>query len=187
MSPVQAVHRSEAATSLALACDGSELSIWDLECRQKQYQAKGNKPNRIGLVDKPCNTAVAFLPGSDGQKVVVGTAYHKLRVYDVKSKRPALDMQFGEAKVTALAPQSNGQQLLLCCAAVAACVLQLMWALAKNHCGVRHSMCIVHALSTLLTCPLLPLPASNRLLDVVLEMALYSCVPSLHFGVHQIH
>lgn len=97
-----------------MACNGSELSIWDLEQRQKQYQAKGNKPNRIGLVDKPWNTAVAFLPGSDGQKVVVGTAYHKLRVYDVKSKRPALDMQFGEAKITALAPQSNGQCFGFC-------------------------------------------------------------------------
>lgn len=116
------MHSCEAATSIALACNGSELSLWDLERRQKQYQAKGNKPNRIGLVDKPWNTAVAFLPGSDGQKVAVGTAYHKLRIYDVKSKRPALDMQFGESKVTALAPQSNGQQFLLCCAAVGACV-----------------------------------------------------------------
>lgn len=82
-----------------------------MEQQQKQYQAKGNKPNRIGLVDKPWNTAVAFLPGSDGQKIVVGTAYHKLRIYDVKSKRPAVDMQFGEAKVTALAPQSDGESL----------------------------------------------------------------------------
>ena len=116
MCPVQAVHGGESDTNVALACHGSELSIWDLEQSQKQYQAKGNKPNRIGLVDKPWNTAVAFLPGSNGQKIAVGTAYHKLRIYDVKSKRPALDMQFGEAKITALAPQSNGQYL--CCFAV---------------------------------------------------------------------
>lgn len=106
---LQAVHRGGSATSIALACHGSELSIWDVEQQHKQYQAKGNKPNRIGLVDKPWNTAVAFLPGSDGQKVAVGTAYHKLRIYDVKAKRPALDMQFGEAKITALAPQSSGE------------------------------------------------------------------------------
>ena len=91
-----------------------------MQQQQKQYQAKGNKPNRIGLVDKPWNTAVAFLPGSEGQKIAVGTAYHKLRIYDVKSRRPALDMQFGEAKVTALAPQSNGESF--CFARVGACV-----------------------------------------------------------------
>ncbi len=64
------------------------------------------------MVDKPWNTAATFLPGSDGQKVVVGTAYHKLRLYDVKSRRPALDIEFGEAKVTALAAQTNGTLLV---------------------------------------------------------------------------
>lgn len=103
------MHASQAATHIALACNGSELSIWDLQKQQKSYHAKGNKPNRIGLVDKPWNTTAAFLPGSDGQRVVVGTAYHKLRLYDVKSRRPALDLEFGEAKVTALAPQGNGK------------------------------------------------------------------------------
>ena len=105
---LQAVDISKAARLVALACNGSELSIWDLQQQQRSYQAKGNKPNRIGLVDKPWNTAVAFLPGSDGQKVVVGTAYHKLRLYDVKSRRPALDLEFGEAKITALAAEDNG-------------------------------------------------------------------------------
>ena len=107
--PLQAVNQSESVTSIALACHGSELSIWDVGQQKKLYQAKGNKPNRIGLVDKPWNTAAAFLPSSDGKMVAVGTAYHKLRIYDVKSRRPALDMQFGEAKITALAAQSNGK------------------------------------------------------------------------------
>ncbi|KAA6423488.1 MAG: hypothetical protein FRX49_06548 [Trebouxia sp. A1-2] len=106
-----AVHARDTATHIALACNGSELGIWDLQKQQRSYHAKGNKPNRIGLVDKPWNTAAAFLPGSDGQKVVLGTAYHKLRLYDVKSRRPALDIDFGEAKVTALAAQTNGMQV----------------------------------------------------------------------------
>ncbi|DBA78806.1 TPA: hypothetical protein ACH3X1_008702 [Trebouxia sp. C0004] len=106
-----AVHASDTATHIALACNGSELGVWDLQKQQRSYHAKGNKPNRIGLVDKPWNTCAAFLPGSDGQKVVVGTAYHKLRLYDVKSRRPALDIEFGEAKVTALAAQTNGMQV----------------------------------------------------------------------------
>ena len=109
---LQAVHASDTGAHIALAGNGSELGIWDLQKQQRSYHAKGNKPNRIGLVDKPWNTAAAFLPGSYGQKVVVGTAYHKLRLYDVKSRRPAVDIEFGEAKVTALAAQTNGTLLV---------------------------------------------------------------------------
>ena len=105
---LQATYATDASMDVAFACNGSELGIWNLQTQQQSYHAKGNKPNRIGLVDRPWNTAAAFLPGSEGQKVVVGTAYHKLRLYDVKSRRPALDMEFGDAKITALAAQSNG-------------------------------------------------------------------------------
>ena len=93
----------------ALACEGSELGIWDLQLQQRSYHAKCGKPNMIRLVDKPHNTAVAFLPGSHGHRLVVGTAYHKLRLYDLKSKRPGLDLEFGEAKITAIAPQRDGE------------------------------------------------------------------------------
>ena len=130
---LQAVHKGSSGANIALACHGSELSIWDLQQGQKQYQAKGNKPNRIGLVDKPWNTAAAFLPGSEGQRVAVGTAYHKLRIYDVKSKRPALDMEFGEAKITTLAPQSNGQQRLFALQLVNTCAYFVL-AFARHSC-----------------------------------------------------
>ena len=104
---LQAVN--EASTQAALACHGSELGIWDLQQQQQSYHAKGGKPNKLRLVDKPHNTALAFLPDSNSQRVVVGTAYHKLRVYDIKSRRPALEMEFGEARITAVAPESNGK------------------------------------------------------------------------------
>ena len=52
-----------------MGCRGTELGIWDLATRQRSYLAKGAKPNRIGLVDPPCNTAVAFVPGSSATKV----------------------------------------------------------------------------------------------------------------------
>ena len=104
---VQAV--DEACGHAALACEGSELGIWDLQQQQRSYHAKGGKPNKIRLVDKPHNTAVAFLAGSLGQRLLVGTAFHKLRLYDLKSRRPALDLSFGEAKITAVAPQGDGK------------------------------------------------------------------------------
>lgn len=104
---LQAVN--EPSTQVALACHGSELGIWDLQRQQRSYHAKGGKPNKLRLVDKPHNTAVAFLPDSNSQRVIVGTAYHKLRLYDIKSRRPALEMEFGEARITAVAPERNGK------------------------------------------------------------------------------
>lgn len=98
----------EETGQLAVACEGSELSLWSLATQQRTYQAKGAKPNRIGLMDKPWNTAVAFLPGSGARRLVVGTGQHKVRVYQVSQKRPLLSVEFGEGKVTALAPLADG-------------------------------------------------------------------------------
>ncbi len=64
---VQAV--DEDGRYLAVGNQGTELSIWDLQTQQRFYLAKGTKPNRIGLVDLASNTCVAFVPGTDGNKV----------------------------------------------------------------------------------------------------------------------
>ena len=53
----------------AFGCQGAELSIWDIETQQKSYSAKGAKPNRVGLMDLPDNTAVTFIPGSEAAEV----------------------------------------------------------------------------------------------------------------------
>ena len=46
-------------------------------------------------------------------QVVVGTGHHKLRLYDVAAKRrPALEVAFGDARVTALAAQADGARWL---------------------------------------------------------------------------
>lgn len=71
--------------------------------------AKGAKPNRVGLMDKPWNTAVAFLPGSQGKQIIVGTGQHKVRMYNVSQKRPVLSVEFGESRITALAPHPGGK------------------------------------------------------------------------------
>ena len=75
---------------------------------------------QLGLVDKPWNTALAFLPDAareapaaagssdsgSGNVLLVGTGYHKLRLYDVRAgKRPQAELAFGEARITALAPE----------------------------------------------------------------------------------
>lgn len=87
----------------------SHLSVWDLATQQKLYQAKGAKPNAIGLVDKPWDATVAYLVGDEGCRVAVGTGYHKVRVYDVKAqRRPVMEVSFGESRVTALTPDLDG-------------------------------------------------------------------------------
>lgn len=162
----QAVDEGEA--SLAVGCKGSELSVWDLATHQRSYLAKSAKPNRIGLVDPPNVTAVAFVPGSSATKVlplhaaerrcthlfdvlgavhhmaatslgkelstmnsytgcffftyccrvmkafwwaaqvVVGTLQHKVRLYDTRLRRPQLQLDFGEARITALVAEPSG-------------------------------------------------------------------------------
>jgi ribosome biogenesis protein NSA1 len=65
---MQAVDEDERL--LAVACRGTELTLWDLATRQRAYLAKSAKPDRVGLVEPPWCTAVAFVPGSSGTKVL---------------------------------------------------------------------------------------------------------------------
>lgn len=98
----------ESTSSIAFGCKGSELSVWTMK-GERTYLGKAAKPNRIGLVDKPWNTALAFLPSSRGKQIIVGTGQHKVRVYNLEQRRPKLSIDFGEAKITALAPQPDGE------------------------------------------------------------------------------
>ena len=113
---------------LAVGGDGCQLSLWDLGAQARVWQAKGAKPNSIGLVDKVHITAAAFLEGyatkgggggggggegsgcSAGRHVVlVGTASHKLLLYDTAAgRRPQLELTWRDARVMALAPEETG-------------------------------------------------------------------------------
>ena len=90
------------------------MSVWDIEKAEQVYLAKGAKPNRVGLMDMVWNTAVALRPGSEGKQILVGTGQHKVRLHDMGQRRPVLSVDFGEAKITALAPQSDGAHPLCC-------------------------------------------------------------------------
>lgn len=72
---------------LALGGEGSDLSVWDLEKGEKAFQAKGAKPNFVGVQDKPLVTCITHLPGSGGSKIVVGTSNYKLRLYDISAQK----------------------------------------------------------------------------------------------------
>jgi ribosome biogenesis protein NSA1 len=113
-----------------------------LAAGSKLWQAKGGKPHRQTLlVDKPFTTAVAFLPSSsssedgaqqtaaaaaaadedDGEgaaavklRFVAGSASSKVHVYDTAAgRRPQKEVVFGETRVTALAPEQDGECIVL--------------------------------------------------------------------------
>jgi ribosome biogenesis protein NSA1 len=108
-------------------------SLWDLATGSRVWQGKGGKPNRVGLVDKPYPTAVAFLPSSKAfaangtaaagtaaeggdsssisRRFVVGSATAKVHVYDTAAgKRPQQEAVFGESRITALEVPPSGEQ-----------------------------------------------------------------------------
>lgn len=96
------------ALQLALGGDGTDLAVWDLEKKEKHFQAKPTKPNKLGLTDKPGITAITHVPGSQGKRIVTGTAVHKLRLYDIGAqKRPVAEISWGEGRVTAVAPENE--------------------------------------------------------------------------------
>jgi hypothetical protein len=57
----QAVHEQQGR--VAIACQGSELSIWDLETQQRCYLAKGAKPNGLGAT--ACKSRAGPTPRPD--------------------------------------------------------------------------------------------------------------------------
>lgn len=114
--------------------EGMQPSLWDLCTGSRVWQGKGGKPNRIGLVDKPFTTALAFLPDSRGKgspespaaaagagssggsppiisrRFIAGSAVAKLQVYDTAAgRRPQQEAVFGESRITALAVEPDGK------------------------------------------------------------------------------
>jgi hypothetical protein len=128
---------SSSGQHLLLGGEGVQPSIWDLAAGSKLWQAKGGKPHRQTLlVDKPFTTAVAFLPDSSSSdssaehaaaaadedagdeaaaaavklRFVAGSASSKVHVYDTAAgRRPQKEVVFGETRVTALAPEHDGE------------------------------------------------------------------------------
>jgi hypothetical protein len=86
-----------------------------------------------GLMDRPWNTAVAYLPGGDGNRLAVGTAEYKVRLYDTRQRRPTADIKFKDARITALAPEPQGRFFCQCLLVISIYIVILrfgsVWAL----------------------------------------------------------
>ena len=87
------------------------------------------------------------LRGSARVQVLVGTAKHRLRLYDVRAhRRPALDLEFGDTRITSLATEPDGERSLcynICCAhcycatSRVSVVCSLFQSCANKHAGLR--------------------------------------------------
>jgi ribosome biogenesis protein NSA1 len=101
---------------LAVGCQGAELKAYNIGTEEPSisavYAAKGGKPNNVGLCDRPWNSAVTFDPSAvEGNRIIVGTGYYKLRLYDSKvGKRPQLDVKFKDYKISKIVPERNGRR-----------------------------------------------------------------------------
>lgn len=116
---------------LAVGGEGCQLSLWDLGAQSRAWQAKGAKPNSIGLVDLAYVTAATFVSNYTKRKtdstggeggcsvgrriVVVGNTSHKLLLYDTSAgRRPQLEVAWRDARITALeADDAGGQSIRL--------------------------------------------------------------------------
>ncbi|RMX58556.1 hypothetical protein pdam_00020103 [Pocillopora damicornis] len=84
----------------------NDLKLWDLNRPgEPTFRAK-NVPNDFLDLQVPiwvCD--LGFLPSQGSHsKVVVGTGYHQVRLYDTKAqRRPVLSFDFGESPISALA------------------------------------------------------------------------------------
>eukprot|EP00890_Picochlorum_soloecismus_P004511 jgi/Picsp_1/5060/NSC_02423-R1_protein len=101
---------------LAVGCQGAELKAYNIGTQKPSqsaiYAAKGGKPNNVGLCDRPWNSAVTFDPSAvEGNRILVGTGYYKLRLYDSKvGKRPQLDVKFKDYKISKIISERDGRR-----------------------------------------------------------------------------
>lgn len=101
----------------AVGGEGCQISIFDLNTKQRMFKGKGPKPDHLGLVEPPFLTASTFLPASNPYQVLVGTVKHKLLMYDIRvGQRPQMKVDWGEFRVTCLQPSAleGGTHLVWC-------------------------------------------------------------------------
>ncbi|XP_046400027.1 WD repeat-containing protein 74 [Ischnura elegans] len=95
-------HSSYDREIIAVGGKESDLSLWNLEAKEKcVFRAKNVPHNHLQLRVPIWVSDMAFLPGS--QKVVTCSRYGHLRLYDPKAqRRPVLNMEIPEQALTTI-------------------------------------------------------------------------------------
>lgn len=99
--------RVEPSQQTAIAVGGKErdLAIWSLEKQEVLFRAKNVSHDKLDMRVPVWVKDFRFLSqgNSNGHRVVVGTGYHHVRLYDTNTKRrPVQQVEFGEYPINAL-------------------------------------------------------------------------------------
>ncbi|RHY27588.1 hypothetical protein DYB32_006677 [Aphanomyces invadans] len=104
-----------ASNVIAIGGKERDMNVWDLQTQQAVFKAKNVTHDNLDMRVPVWVKAITFLPptsaagGSEsGHRLVVGTAYHQIRIYDTSAKRrPVLETSFGEHPITSLVVQDH--------------------------------------------------------------------------------
>ncbi|KDO21730.1 hypothetical protein SPRG_13146 [Saprolegnia parasitica CBS 223.65] len=102
--------RVDPLSSKTIAIGGKErdVNLWDLETQAAIFKAKNVTHDDLDMRVPVWVKCMAFLPPSEGHRLVVGTGHHQIRLYDTATKRrPVQETVFGELPITSLAVQDN--------------------------------------------------------------------------------
>ncbi|KAJ3299747.1 WD repeat-containing protein 74 [Borealophlyctis nickersoniae] len=102
--------------------DERDLCVWDITKAEKVeegglaklqpiWKAKNVKNDFLDLRVPVWITNLRWLSDTDTTRIVVGTGYHQIRVYDTKkARRPVLSVEIGEHPVRSLCPSPDGSE-----------------------------------------------------------------------------
>lgn len=80
---------------LAIGGKDCELRVWNLEDRASGplYKSKNVKPDKLYLHAPKHDLAIAFVPGTEGSQLVVGTAYKQVQLGAAPGRTPPKNIQ----------------------------------------------------------------------------------------------
>ncbi len=104
----KSIHNDANSSLVATGGKENDLKVWNLSSHSKEpvFRAKNVTDNWMQLREPVCITAIDFI---DQGRVVVGTAFHQIRVYDIKGsvRRPMFNLNFGQHPITTISAIPN--------------------------------------------------------------------------------
>ncbi|KAJ8642696.1 hypothetical protein MRB53_004444 [Persea americana] len=92
---------------------GAEINVWDLHECSKLWTAKSPRRNSLDIFVPTWFTTATFL-GRDHRKIVAGTNYHQVRLYDISAqRRPVMSFDFRESPIKAVTEDVDGYAIYL--------------------------------------------------------------------------
>lgn len=110
------VVKVEPTSQSTFACGGKEhmLKVWDLAKQEVLFKEKNVRHDMLNLRQEVWINDIAWVPQSNAQQLVTGTAWHQVRHYDMRvQKRPLFNVEVGDHAVTCVDVSHDGRYLLV--------------------------------------------------------------------------